>query len=310
MKKSKDVKDSLSKTRGSFMGQLSGLFAANEIDEEFWEDLEAILIQADVGVETTLDLVERVRNRAQQERVKRTDDARQILKEEMRELIISNTPLQLDKKRLLTVVMIVGVNGSGKTTSAAKLAHYYVAQGKKVILAAADTFRAAAIEQLEIWGERSGATVIAHKPGADPGAVIYDALKSGLARKADLALIDTAGRLHTKFNLMKELEKLYSVTGKQVHQAPHESLLVLDATTGQNALSQARHFLDAAKITGVVLTKLDGTAKGGVVFAIHKELGVPVRFIGTGETLDDIQPFDADEFIEGLFSEKTMNSEQ
>ena len=286
------------------MGQLSNLFAANEIDEEFWEDLEAILIQADVGVETTFELVERVQNRVKKKRIKRAADARQILKEEMRELIISNTPLQLDKKRLLTVVMIVGVNGSGKTTSAAKLAHYYAAQGKKVILAAADTFRAAAIEQLQIWGERSGAAVIAHKPGADPGAVVYDALKSGLARKADLALIDTAGRLHTKFNLMKELEKLYSVAGKQVHKAPHESLLVLDATTGQNALSQARHFLDAAKITGVVLTKLDGTAKGGVVFAIHKELGVPVRFIGTGETLDDIQPFDADEFIEGLFNEK------
>jgi len=285
------------------MGQLSGLFAANEIDDEFWDDLEAILIQADVGVETTLDLVERVRERVRQERVKRTGDAQQILKEEMRELITSNTPLQLDKKRLLTVVMIVGVNGSGKTTSAAKLAHYYASQNKKVVLAAADTFRAAAIEQLEIWGERSGATVIAHKPGSDPGAVVYDALKSGMARKADLILIDTAGRLHTKFNLMKELEKLYSVAGKQVHQAPHESLLVLDATTGQNALSQARHFRDSAKITGVVLAKLDGTAKGGVVFAIHRELGVPVRFIGTGETLDDIQPFDADEFIEGLFAE-------
>ena len=304
LKKSKDVKDSLGKTRGSFMGQLSNLFAANEIDEDFWDDLEAILIQADVGVETTLELVETVRERVRKERVKRTADARQILKEEMRNLIISNKPLQLDKKRLLTVVMVVGVNGSGKTTSAAKLAHYYTAQGKKVILAAADTFRAAAIEQLEIWGERSGAVVIAHQPGSDPGAVVYDALKSGLARKADLALIDTAGRLHTKFNLMKELEKLYSVAGKQVHQAPHESLLVLDATTGQNALSQARHFLDAAKITGVVLTKLDGTAKGGVVFAIHKELGVPVRFIGTGETLNDIQPFNADEFIEGLFSEE------
>ncbi len=285
------------------MGQLSGLFAANEIEADFWDDLEAILIQADMGVDTTLELVERVRERVQQERVKKPSAALQVLKEEMRALIIDNTPLQLDKKRLLTVVMMVGVNGSGKTTTAAKLANYYIKQGKKVTLAAADTFRAAAIEQLQIWGERCGAIVIAHQPKSDPGAVVYDALKSSLARKADLVLIDTAGRLHTKFNLMKELAKLHSVAGKQVHEAPHESLLVLDATTGQNALSQAKHFKDAAKITGVVLTKLDGTAKGGVVFAIHHELGVPVRFVGTGESLDDLQPFDADEFIEGLFAE-------
>jgi len=297
-----NFKKTLAKTRGSLMGQLSGLFAANEMDDEFWDDLEAILIQADVGVDATLKIVERVKTRVQSERVKTPADAMVILKSEMKALITDNTPLQFDKKRLLTVVMMVGVNGSGKTTTTAKLANYYSKQGKKVTLAAADTFRAAAIEQLQIWGERCGATVIAHKPGADPGAVVYDALKSSLARKADLVLIDTAGRLHTKFNLMKELEKLHSVAGKQVHQAPHESLLVLDATTGQNALSQAKHFKDAAKITGVVLTKLDGTAKGGVVLAIHQELGVPVRFIGTGETLDDIQPFDADAFINGLFS--------
>ena len=301
--KSTKIKDSLTKTRSSFLGQLSGLFAAGDMDEEFWEDLEAILIQADVGVETTLEVVERLRQRVERERVKQTAVAREMLKEELKALITSNTPLQLDKKRLLTVVMIVGVNGSGKTTTAAKLAHYYTQQGKKVTLAAADTFRAAAIEQLRIWGERSGATVIAHQPGADPGAVVYDALKSALARKMDLVLIDTAGRLHTKFNLMKELEKLYSVARKQVHRAPHESLLVLDATTGQNALSQARRFLESAHITGVVLAKLDGTAKGGVVFAIHRELGVPVRFVGTGERLEDLQPFDADEFIEGLFAE-------
>lgn len=299
----KNLADSLTKTRTSLMGQLSGLFAANEIDDDFWDDLEAILIQADMGVETTLTTVERLRERMTEQRVKRADQAIGLLKEELKALITSNTPLQLDKNRLLTVVMIVGVNGSGKTTSAAKLAHYYVGRGKKVVLAAADTFRAAAIEQLQIWGKRSGATVIAHQPNSDPGAVVYDALKSALARKADLVLIDTAGRLHTKFNLMKELEKLHGVARKQVHQAPHESLLVLDATTGQNALSQARHFKDAAKITGVVLTKLDGTAKGGVVFAIHRELGVPVRFIGTGERLEDLQPFDADEFIDGLFAE-------
>ena len=303
MLKKFNFKNTLAKTRGSFLGQLSDLFADNEIDDEFWDDLEAILIQADVGVDATLEIVERVRMRVQSERIKTPANAMSVLKSEMKALITDNTPLQFDKKRLLTVVMMVGVNGSGKTTTTAKLANYYQKQGKKVTLAAADTFRAAAIEQLQVWGGRCGATVIAHKSGADPGAVVYDALKSSLARKADLVLIDTAGRLHTKFNLMKELEKLHSVANKQVHQAPHESLLVLDATTGQNALSQAKHFKDAAKITGVVLTKLDGTAKGGVVFAIHQSLGVPVRFIGTGETLDDIQPFDADAFIDGLFSE-------
>jgi fused signal recognition particle receptor len=207
----------------------------------------------------------------------------------------------VDKKRILTVILVVGVNGSGKTTTIAKLAIYYQKKGYKVILAAADTFRAAAIDQLKIWGDRAGTPVIAHQPDADPGAVVFDAIKSGLARKADIVIIDTAGRLHTKFNLMKELEKLRSIAGKQVHAAPHETLLVLDATTGQNALSQARHFRDSVKITGVVLTKLDGTAKGGVVFAIGKELGVPVRFVGTGESLEDLAPFDPEAFVEGLF---------
>lgn len=285
------------------IGQISDLFVASEITDDLWDDLEAILIQADVGMDTTLHLVERVRERVDRELIKRTDRVKDVLKEEMRELITSNSPLQLDAKRLLTVVLIVGVNGSGKTTSAAKMAQYYRSQGKKVVLGAADTYRAAAIDQLKIWGERAGAVVIAHQPGSDPGAVVYDTMKSSLARKMDLALIDTAGRLHTKFNLMKELEKLHSIAGKQVHAAPHESLLVLDATTGQNAISQAKHFKKSAKITGVILAKLDGTAKGGVVFAIHRELGVPVRFIGTGEGIDDFEPFDADAFIDGLFTE-------
>ena len=299
----KKLRDSLSKTRNSMMGQISDLFAASEVTDELWDDLEAILIQADVGVETTLYLVERLRERVNQDNIKRSDQARDILKAEMQTLITSNTPLQLDAKRLLTVVLIVGVNGSGKTTSVAKMAHFYSSQDKKVILGAADTYRAAAIDQLKIWGDRAGVVVVSHQPGADPGAVVYDTLKSGLARKMDLALIDTAGRLHTKFNLMKELEKIHGIAGKQVHAAPHESLLVLDATTGQNALSQAKHFKKTAKITGVILTKLDSTAKGGVVFAIHRELGVPVRFIGTGEGIADFEPFDADAFIDGLFNQ-------
>ena len=285
------------------MGQITDLFTENEITDELWDDLEAILVQADVGMDTTMYLVDRLKERVSAERIKRPSDAMDILKAEMSDLIVSSEPLQLDAQRLLTVVMIVGVNGSGKTTSVAKLAHYYGSQNKSVIIAAADTYRAAAIDQLKIWGERANATVIAHEQGSDPGAAVYDTIKSGLARKMDLALIDTAGRLHTKFNLMKELEKLHSIANKQVHAAPHESLLVLDATTGQNAISQAKHFKETAKITGVILTKLDGTAKGGVVFAIHRELGVPVRFIGTGEGIDDFQPFDADAFIDGLFAE-------
>jgi fused signal recognition particle receptor len=297
----KKLRESLSKTRGSMFGQLSDLFAANEITDDLWDDLESILIQADVGVDTALFLVERLQERVNKEHIKRPDDALQALKAEMRELITSNSPLMLDARRLLTVVLIVGVNGSGKTTSVAKMAHYYARQDKKVILGAADTYRAAAIDQLKIWGERSGAALISHQPGADPGAVVYDTLKSGLARHMDLAIIDTAGRLHTKFNLMKELEKIHGIASKQVHAAPHETLLVLDATTGQNAISQAKHFKESAKITGVILTKLDSTAKGGVVFAIHRELGVPVRFVGTGESIEDFEPFDADAFIDGLF---------
>jgi fused signal recognition particle receptor len=297
----KKIKESLTRTRNSFFGQIAGLFGANEITDELWDDLEALLIQADVGVETTIGLVERVRERVNKEGVTQTAQAEVILKEEMKALLNGYTPSEVDKKRILTVILVVGVNGSGKTTTIAKLASYYQKQGKRVILAAADTFRAAAIDQLKIWGERAGSTVIAHQPNADPGAVVFDAVKSALARKADIVIIDTAGRLHTKFNLMKELEKLKEIARKQVHAAPHETLLILDASTGQNALSQAKHFKESVNTTGVVLTKLDGTAKGGMVFAIGKDLGVPVRFIGTGEKIDDLMPFDAASFVDGLF---------
>lgn len=298
---SKKIKDSLTRTRNSFFGQIAGLFGASQITDELWDDLEALLIQADVGVETTTTLVERVRQRVKQEGITQPLQAQVILKDEMKNLLDGYKPSEVDKKRILTVILVVGVNGSGKTTTIAKLASYYQKQGKKVTLAAADTFRAAAIDQLKIWGERAGSPVIAHQPNADPGAVVFDALKSGLARKADMVIIDTAGRLHTKFNLMKELEKLKEIARKQVHAAPHETLLVLDATTGQNALSQAKHFKDSVNITGVVLAKLDGTAKGGMVFAISKTLGVPVRFVGTGEKMEDLMPFDAEAFVNGLF---------
>jgi fused signal recognition particle receptor len=296
------IKDSLTRTRNSFFGQIAGLFGATQITDELWDDLEALLIQADVGVDTTTMLVERVRERVKQEGFTQADQAEVILKEEMKALLDGYEPSEADKKRILTVILVVGVNGSGKTTTIAKLANYYQKQGKKVVLAAADTFRAAAIDQLKIWGDRAGVTVIAHQPNADPGAVVFDAIKSALARKADMVIIDTAGRLHTKFNLMKELEKLKEIARKQVHAAPHETLLVLDATTGQNALSQAKHFKNSVNTSGVILTKLDGTAKGGMVFAIGKELGVPVRFVGTGEKIEDLMPFDPDAFVEGLFS--------
>jgi fused signal recognition particle receptor len=295
------IKQSLTKTRNSVFGQINSLFGGSEINDELWDDLEALLIQADVGVETTMELLETVRNRVRAEGIYQPLDAQRVLKEEMRRLLEGHAPSEVDKTRLLTVILVVGVNGSGKTTTIAKLAKYYHDQGKSVTLAAADTFRAAAIDQLKIWGERAGANVVAHQPNADPGAVVFDSIKAGLARKADIVIIDTAGRLHTKFNLMKEVEKMRGIARKQVHAAPHETLLVLDATTGQNAISQARHFKEAVEITGVVLTKLDGTAKGGVVFAIGKTLEVPVRFVGVGEGLGDLLPFDAQSFVDGLF---------
>ncbi len=301
MLKEGKLRGSLARTRGSFFGQIAGLFGASQIDDELWDDLEALLIQADVGVDTTLALVETVKDRVAREGVTKAPDAERILKEEMLALLNSGQPSTVDRQRLLTVVLVVGVNGSGKTTTIAKLARYYRRRDRVVILAAADTFRAAAIDQLKVWGERADATVIAHQPGADPGAVVFDAIKSSQARGSTMVIIDTAGRLHTKYNLMQELEKIRGISAKQVHAAPHEILLVLDATTGQNALNQARHFKEAVDITGVVLAKLDGTAKGGIVFAIARELGVPVRFVGTGEGIDDLAEFDPQAYVDGLF---------
>lgn len=295
------ISKGLTPTRQSFFGRVTALLRAPSLDEGLWEELEALLIQADVGVSTTMEVLERVRERVRREGVREPSGVEAILKDELLRLLDGRFPPWQDDERLLTVLLVVGVNGSGKTTSIAKLAKRYRDRGRKVMLAAADTFRAAAIEQLRIWGERVGAQVIAHRPGADPGAVVYDAIQASLARKADVLIIDTAGRLHTKYNLMEELKKIRRVASRQVHQAPHETLLVLDATTGQNAIAQARRFKEAVDITGIILAKLDGTAKGGVVFAIVKELGIPVRFVGVGEGLDDLVEFDAREFVEGLF---------
>jgi fused signal recognition particle receptor len=295
------IRDSLTKTRKGFFGQITGLLGGGEITDETWEDLEALLIQADVGVTTTVTVVDHLREQVARGQARKADALQELLKKEMLALLDNRTPMTVDEPRLLTVILIVGVNGSGKTTTIGKLAHYYQGRGRKVLLAAADTFRAAAIDQLKIWGERAGVPVIAHQPGADPGAVVYDAIRASQSRGADLLIVDTAGRLHTKYNLMEELRKVHGVANKRVHRAPHETLLVLDATTGQNALSQARHFKDTVDVTGVIVAKLDGTAKGGIVFAINQELGLPVRFIGTGETLDDLAEFDPEAFVEGLF---------
>jgi len=297
------IKSSLTKTRASFLTRLSALVAKNEVNEEFWSGLEETLIGADVGVETTIALVDKLRVRAEKERVRDAARVQELLKEELLALleIKPQSPPPDSASQLPCVVLVVGVNGSGKTTSIAKLTNYYKAQGKKVILAAADTFRAAAIDQLKIWGQRVGVDVVAHQPGADPGAVAFDAWQAAHARHADYLIVDTAGRLQTKFNLMKELEKIARVLQKNDATAPHETFLVLDAVTGQNGLQQAREFKKATPLTGLILTKLDGTAKGGIVFAIAKELQVPIRFIGTGETLDDLAEFDAREFVQGLF---------
>jgi fused signal recognition particle receptor len=295
------LEQSLQKTRTGILGRISSIFQENEITEELWDELEETLLMGDVGMSITTDLVAATRARVERESVKSTSEAYLILKQEMVKLLQTDEPLHIDETRLLTVVLVVGVNGSGKTTSIGKMAAWYKQRGRKIVLAAADTFRAAAIDQLKIWGQRAGVEVIAHEPGADPGAVIYDAIRASQeSRKADLLFIDTAGRLQTKFNLMKELEKIRIVAAKQVHRAPHEVLLVLDSSTGQNAISQAKGFRDSAGVTGIILTKLDGTSKGGAVLSIKRELGVPVRFVATGEKLDDFAIFDAVAFVEGL----------
>lgn len=297
---------SLHKTRQGVLGRIGGLFRANEISDDLWDELEELLIRGDVGVETTLKLVEATRERVRTQGIKRTDEAYQVLREEMARLLQSGAPpLDIENPdRLLTVVLVVGVNGSGKTTSIGKLAHYYRHRHRRVVLAAADTFRAAAIDQLKVWGARAGVSVIAHEPDADPGAVVYDAIRASQeSRDADILFVDTAGRLHTNYNLMKEMEKIRNVASRQVHKAPHETLLVLDATTGQNAITQAQKFGESVRITGVVLSKLDSTAKGGVVLAIAEQLGVPVRFVGTGEQIDDIAEFDPWVFVDSLLNQ-------
>lgn len=298
------IKEGLKKTRSGIMGRMEGLFARNSFDDEFYEELEEVLIGADVGVDTTLELVENLRRKVREEKAKEADQVMFILKELLLDILGRETePLQIADTKP-TVMLVLGVNGVGKTTTIGKLAHRFRSDGKKVLMAAGDTFRAAAIEQLEIWADRAGSDIIKHQQGSDPSAVLFDGISAAIARGSDVVLCDTAGRLHNKTNLMEELKKVRRVVEKAMPGAPHEVLLVLDATTGQNALAQAKVFNEVATLTGVVLTKLDGTAKGGIVIAIAKELNVPVKFIGIGESVDDLQPFNPIEYVDGLFAKE------
>lgn len=295
-------KNGLSKTSASLVGAMDSVFSRNRIDEELYEELEEILIGADVGVNTSLEIVDQLRTEVKQRKLKDPGELKPLLSEILVGILQGDGDegmnLQADD---LTVILFVGVNGVGKTTTIGKLAHHYKEQGKKVVLAAGDTFRAGAIEQLEIWGERVGVDVIRHQAGSDPAAVVYDGIQAAKARGADILLCDTAGRLQNKVNLMEELKKVHRVIGREVPAAPHETLLVLDSTTGQNAMQQAKIFHEATRITGIVLTKMDGTAKGGIALAIRQELSVPVKWVGLGEQMDDLQPFNGEQFVHALF---------
>jgi fused signal recognition particle receptor len=297
----------LERTRRGLFGRLGGLFERADFEESLWDELEEILVASDTGLATTEALLARVKARVKSENVKQSARVREILKEELVAILEEPRKAPLawehpDGPPPRTVILVVGVNGAGKTTSIAKLAHAFKRDGAVVVLGAADTFRAAAIDQLKIWAERVGVRMVAHRPGADPGAVVFDTLSAADHDNADFVIIDTAGRLHTKTNLMEELKKINRVIQRVIPDGPHETLLVLDATTGQNGLSQARTFAGAVGLTGIILAKLDGTAKGGIAFAIAHDLGIPVRFIGTGETLDDLAPFDAHEFVTSLLN--------
>ena len=298
------LKKGLNKTRENLTQKIEKLVIGYaDIDDDFLDELEETLIMADVGVQTTEKLMAAVRKGIKKKEINSPQDLKPFLEKEITAILTAGE--ENDKTRVAadgpTVMLVIGVNGAGKTTTIGKLSAYYKEQGKSVMLAAADTFRAAAIDQLEVWGQRTGAKVIKHEEGSDPAAVAFDAVKAAKARGVDILIVDTAGRLQTKSNLMQELEKINRVIGREIPGAPHETLLVLDATTGQNAISQAELFTKAAPITGVVLTKLDGTAKGGVVIGIKSQLSMPVKWIGVGEGVEDLRPFNADDFAKALF---------
>lgn len=295
------LKSGLAKTKNALFGKVDDLLKSLvRIDEDFLEELEELMITADIGVETTEEILDELRERIRNGRIKDPDDIRAALREIIRELIGEHEPLDLSTTP--AVILVIGVNGVGKTTSIGKISANLKAEGKRVVVAAADTFRAAATEQLAVWCERSGVDLVKQGQGADPAAVVFDAIAAVKSRHADVLIVDTAGRLHNKKNLMDELAKIARVIRRELPDSVCETLLVLDATTGQNAVSQAKEFKNAAEITGLILTKLDGTAKGGIVLSIRKELGIPVKFIGVGEQIDDMRPFDATDFTDALFA--------
>ncbi len=298
----KKINQGLKKTRDSMSGAINAaLYGKNEIDDEFYEDLEEILVMADAGVTTAEEIVQRLRDNVFKKNLHKVKDVKAEIRNICAEMLSGGE--ELDFVTVPSVILVIGVNGVGKTTSIGKMAAMFKEEGKKVILGAADTFRAAAIDQLEIWAERADVDIVKHKEGADPAAVVFDTISAGKARNADIIICDTAGRLHNKKNLMEELAKIYRVIDRQLPYADREILLVLDATTGQNAVNQAKEFKEVAEITGIILTKLDGTAKGGVVLSIKNDLKVPVKFIGVGEGIDDLRPFNPHAFAEGLFEE-------
>jgi fused signal recognition particle receptor len=301
-----EIQEGLKKTRRGIFADITALFDRSAIDEELYEDLESLLIQADLGVDTTMELVEALREDVRRERITDPARARELLRDEMVKLLENatrNRKVKIYQRGVPFVTLVVGVNGTGKTTTIAKLANFHKARNRNVMLVAGDTFRAAAIDQLKIWGERLGVPVIAHAQEADPGAVVFDGMQAAHARNVDILIVDTAGRLHTKFNLMEELAKVRRIMQKTVPNAPQEVLLVIDATTGQNGLVQAKKFAESAGITDIAIAKLDGTARGGIAFAISRELGIPISYIGTGEKATDFAEFDHEAFVDALFFE-------
>jgi len=307
-KTSEKYKKGMEKTRQSFSSKINDLISRyRSVDEDFFEELEEVLITADVGVVTVMDLIDILKAEVKRQNIKETNEIRDVISEKLVEIYYGDDGEEIAELNMqendLTVILVVGVNGVGKTTSIGKLAYKLKQEGKHVVLAAGDTFRAGAIEQLEVWGERADVEVIRQSAGSDPAAVVFDGLKAAKARNADVLICDTAGRLQNKVNLMNELEKVKRIIEREVPDAPHEVLLVLDATTGQNALSQAKTFSEATDVSGIVLTKLDGTAKGGIVLAIRNELTIPVKLVGLGEQVEDLQAFDAHAFVYGLFAD-------
>ncbi len=295
-------KEGLARTRKVTFGRIVNLFGGGQITDDTWDELEASMIQADLGMETTEEILQDLQERVIRDGIIQTSEMQQALHEVLVKRLSPAPPYKFSNQP--AVILLVGVNGSGKTTTIAKLGKRYTDAGRRVLLVAADTYRAAAVDQLQVWADRLKLPVIAGQPDADPGAVAYDGVKAGIARQVDYVLVDTAGRLHTRTNLMEELKKVYRVVGKALPGAPHAVWLVMDATTGQNALQQARSFKDAVQVNGVILAKLDSSARGGMAFAIQKELGLPILFAGLGEKPDDLQPFDRDQFVDGVLGSK------